>query len=223
MAGQIIEFAANGGSTKGYLAKPASGSGPGVVVIQEWWGLVDHIKELCDRLAAEGFVALAPDLYHGSVAREPSEAQKLMMQLNLDQAAKDMQGAVAALKSNGATGQKVGTVGFCMGGLLALYAATLSADVGACVNFYGVGRAQPDMSKLQGPVLIFGGDQDRGANPDALGQTQQAIQAAGQKADLTIYPGAGHAFMNDTRPDAYNADAAKDAWPKMVAHFKGNL
>lgn len=223
MAGQMIEFPANGGTAKGYVAKPASGGGPGVVVVQEWWGLVPHIKDLCDRLANEGYVALAPDLYHGSVAREPSEAQKLMMELNIEQAAKDLKGATAALKQNGATGQKVAAVGFCMGGLLALYAATLSDDVGACANFYGVGRVEPDFSKLQGPVLLACGDKDRGANPEALGKTRDAIQAAGKKAELVVYPGCDHAFMNDTRPEVYNADSAKDAWGKMLALFKANL
>lgn len=223
MPGQMIEYPANGRTAQGYIAKPASGSGPGVVIVQEWWGLVPHIKDLADRLASEGFVGLAPDLYHGEAASEPNEAQKLMMEMNLDEAAKDLKGAVTALKANGATGQKVGATGFCMGGLLALYTATLSADVGACVNFYGVGRAQPDFSKLQGPVLIIGGDQDRGANPEALTKTQQAIQAAGQQADLVVYPGCQHAFMNDTRADVYDSQSAKDAWAKMVAHFKANL
>src|SRR5437762_131225 len=110
MAGQMIEFRADGGTANGYLAKPASGSGPGVVVVQEWWGLNDHIKDIADRLAAEGFVALAPDLYHGAATREPAEAQKLMMGLNLDQTGNELKGAVDALKANGVSG-RVGTIG----------------------------------------------------------------------------------------------------------------
>src|SRR5437879_5979201 len=124
MAGEMIEFAANGGTTKGYLSKPASGSGPGVIVVQEWWGLDDGTRAIADRLAAEGFVALAPDLFHGDMAREPGEAQKMMMALNVDEAAKELRGAAQALKANGAAGDKVGSVGFCMGGQLALYAGT---------------------------------------------------------------------------------------------------
>lgn len=219
MAGQLIDI----GTTQAYVAKPASGSGPGVVVVQEWWGLVPHIKDLCDRLANEGYVALAPDLYHGQLATDPGEALKLMGGLNLEQAGKDLTGAIAALKQQGASGQKVGTVGFCMGGKLAILAATLSNDVGACVDFYGVSPAEPDYSKLQGPVLLLCGDQDHMATPDALGQQRDAIKAAGKQAELVVYPGCDHAFMNDTRTPVYNADAAKDGWTKMLALFKANL
>src|SRR3954452_16905130 len=103
----MIEFRANGGTANGYLAKPASGGGPGVIVVQEWWGLNDHIKDLADCMANEGFVALAPDIYHGSMTTEPGEAQKLLMSMNLEQAEKDLRGAAEALKQNGASGDKV--------------------------------------------------------------------------------------------------------------------
>ena len=223
MAGQMIEFRANGGTANGYLAKPASGSGPGVIVVQEWWGLVDHIKDVADRLANEGFVALAPDLYHGSMTTEPQEAQKLLMELNLDQAAADLRGAADALKANGATGDKVGAIGFCMGGLLALYAGTVSPNVGAVVDFYGVGRAQPDYSKLQGPVLLITGDQDQGASPQKVQEQAEAIKAAGKQAESVIYPGANHAFMNDTRKEVYKEDAARDAWSRTINHLRANV
>src|SRR5262245_30702083 len=150
MAGQMIDFTADGGTTQGYLARPASGSGPGVIVVQEWWGLNDQIKGVADRLAGEGFVALVPDMYHGQVTREPDEAGKLMMGLDIDQAAKDLKGAAQALKANGASGARVGAIGFCMGGQLALYAATVSSDVGPVVDFYGIHpNCKPDYSKLQ--------------------------------------------------------------------------
>src|SRR5579884_2596163 len=131
MAGRMVEFPSNGGTTPGYLASPPAGRGPGVIVIQEWWGLVDHIKDVAERFAREGFVALAPDLYHGEKTKEPDEAGKLMMALNIDQAAKDMRGAAAYLKGlPQVTSQQVGIVGFCMGGALALYAASVSPDIG---------------------------------------------------------------------------------------------
>src|SRR5688572_6967255 len=117
--GEIVEFPSNGASGQGYLATPSSGECPGVLVIQEWWGLVPHIKDICDRYAAEGFLALAPDLYHGESTDEPDEAGKLMMALNLEKAAKDMSGAVDLL-SQRASGNGVGVTGFCMGGGLAL-------------------------------------------------------------------------------------------------------
>ncbi len=220
----MIEFAANGGTAKGYLAKPASGSGPGVIVVQEWWGLNDQIKGVADKLAQEGFVALAPDMYHGDMATEPGEAGKLMMALNVEQAEKDLRGAAQALKANGASGQKLGAIGFCMGGQLALYAGTLSPDVGAVVDLYGIHPAvKPDYSKLQGPVLLIAGDQDPMAGPEPLGGIERDIKAAGKSAELKVYPGAGHAFLNEQRADAYNAEAASDAWSRTVNHLKSNL
>jgi carboxymethylenebutenolidase len=223
LAGQMIDFAANGGTTRGYLSKPASGSGPGVIVVQEWWGIDDNIRGVADRLAGEGFVALAPDLYHGDTAKDPGEAQKMMMALDVDQAARELRGAAQALKANGATGGMVGAVGFCMGGQLALYAGTLSGDVGAVVDFYGIHpNVKPDYSKLQGPVLLLVGDQDPMSGPEPSGQVEQGIKAAGKQAEMVVYPGAGHAFMNPN-PQVYKEDAAKDAWGKMLSHLRSNL
>jgi len=220
MAGQMIEFRANGGTANGYLASPASGSGPGVIVVQEWWGLTDHIKGLADRLAADGFVALAPDLYHGEITREPDEAGKLMMALDIARAEKDLRGAAAALKAHGAQGHHVGAVGFCMGGQLALFAGTLSPDVGPVVDFYGIHPAvKPNYANLQAPVLLICGGKDAMAGPEPSSKVVEAIQAAGKEAELVVYPSCDHAFMNDTRPEVYNPQEAADAWAKMVAHF----
>src|SRR5262249_3404206 len=137
MAGRMVEFPSNGRTTRGYLAIPVQGKGPGVLVLQEWWGLVGHIKNVCDRFAAEGVSALAPDLYHGKTANEPDEAGKLFMALNIGEAEKDLRGASAFVAQHSSTA-KIAAVGFCMGGQLALFAATLDPTVGACVNFYGI-------------------------------------------------------------------------------------
>ncbi len=135
--GETVEFSSNGGSAEGYLARPAGGRGPGVVVIQEWWGLVPHIRDVADRFAGAGFVALAPDLFHGERTTEPDEAMKLLMGLEMDRAARDIAGAAGHLAGREETsGRGVGTVGFCMGGSLALWSATLSDDVTATVGFY---------------------------------------------------------------------------------------
>ena len=130
MAGKMVDFPSNGHSTKGYLATPASGKGPGVLVIQEWWGLVGHIKNVSDRFAAAGFSALAPDLYHGQTATEPDAAGKLFMALNIARAEKDLAGAAKHLAGHSSTA-KLGAVGFCMGGQLALFAGCTNASVGA--------------------------------------------------------------------------------------------
>ena len=131
--GTMVEFAANGGTGSGYLTKPESGEGPGVVVIQEWWGLVGHIKTVADRFASAGYVALAPDMYHGEATQSPDDAGKLMMALNIDGAEKDLRGAVDYVAS-ASTGEKIGLIGFCMGGQLALFAASKNDRIGACVR-----------------------------------------------------------------------------------------
>ena len=161
--GQMVEFKSNGGTCDGYLALPESGSGSGVIVLQEWWGLVDHIKDVCDRFAVEGFCALAPDLYHGDMTKSPDDAGKLMMALNIVETEKDMRGAIDCLLARDeCTSSKVGTVGFCMGGQLSLYAACASPDqVGACVMYYGVHPdVHPDLAALQAPFIGFFAEND---------------------------------------------------------------
>ena len=160
-----------GGEERGYLATPEQGAGPGLVVIQEYWGLVPHIEDLCDRLAAEGFTALAPDLFRGAVATEPDEAGKLMMALNLEQAAGDLGAAVEHLRESPMVrGDGLGVVGFCMGGGLALMLATQRpADIDACVAFYGLipwESAQPDWSRLDAPVQGHFGEDDELFSPE---------------------------------------------------------
>ena len=150
-----VEFQANGGTAPGYLATPESGSGPAVVVLQEWWGLDGHIKDVCDRLASEGFFALAPDLYRGETADQPDEAEQKMMAMSMDQAEKDMRGAVDFLAAqDGVEGDGVGSVGFCLGGGLSVWAATVNPKVDAVVTYYYVmPHGKPDFSKIDAPVL----------------------------------------------------------------------
>src|SRR5580765_1152270 len=168
MTGTMVEFSSNGGIGSGYLSKPESGKGPGVIVIQEWWGLVDHIKDLADRFAREGFVALAPDLYQGKTAKSPDEAGKLMMALNIAETEKELAAAVEFLSCQGwVQGRRVGIVGFCMGGQLALYAASKNPRIGAAVDFYGIHPAvKPDLKAIRCPVLGFFGGKDPSVTPD---------------------------------------------------------
>jgi carboxymethylenebutenolidase len=224
--GQMIEFPSNGSTAPGYLALPAGGSGPGVVVIQEWWGLVDHIKDVCDRFATEGFVALAPDLYHGATTTEPDEAGKAMMAMQLDQAALDMSGAVDEVARRGG-GDKVGVIGFCMGGGLALVLATKRPDkVAAVVPCYGIipwAEAQPDYSAMTADVLGHYAEKDGFFTPEAAEALAVQLRELGKDVEIHIYPGADHAFFNDTRPEVYDATAATALWDRSVAFFRSRL
>ena len=226
--GEMVSFQSNGGTASGYLASPVSGSGPGVMVIQEWWGLIPQVKGVADMFAREGFNALAPDFYHGKSAKigEPDQAQKLMMELDIEQAAKDARGAAHYLASHGSTGSpKVGVIGFCMGGMLALMTGTVAADViGAVVDCYGVPpRKAPDYAELKGiPVLgVFGGKDEHVMQ--ALPDLEAALKAAGAGFEKVIYPDAGHAFLNEQRGDAHRPDDAKDAWPRIISFLKRHL
>jgi carboxymethylenebutenolidase len=222
MPGTMVDFPSNGGTTKGYLATPAGGKGPGVLVIQEWWGLVPHIKKVCDRFAAAGFSALAPDMYHGQTASEPDGAGKLFMALNIAQAEKDLRNAVTYLVGHSSTA-KVGAVGFCMGGQLALFAGTLNPSVGAVVNFYGIHpNVKPDYGKLSGPVLGLFAEKDGFVTPQVAKDTDAAIKKAGKQSEIHIYPNVDHAFFNDER-EVYDRAAATDAWNRTLALFQKHL
>lgn len=209
----------------GYLALPESGSGPGLIVLQEWWGLVPHIKSVADRFAAAGYVALAPDLFKGIQTSSPDEAGRLLMALNIDQTAQDLQVAVRFLLGQEAvTTTKVGVVGFCMGGQLALLAATVSDNVGAVVDFYGIHpNVKPDFSKLTAPVLGIFAEHDGFVPPDAVKALEAAIVEAGGAIATHTYPDTDHAFFNDTRPEVYNPTAATDAWERTLSFFQKEL
>lgn len=225
MAGQMVQFSSNGKATSGYLSLPPSGQGAGVIVIQEWWGLVPHIKGIADRLAAEGFVALAPDLYHGQSTTSPDEAGKLMMALNIADTEKDLSGAIQYLLDHEATTtNRVGTIGFCMGGALSLYAACKNRQVGACVVFYGGHpNVKPDLANLQAPVLGLYAGNDGFVTPDAVRALEKELKALGKQADIHIYPDTDHAFFNDERPQVYNREAAEDAWRRVLEFFRKHL
>jgi carboxymethylenebutenolidase len=225
MTGAMVSFPSNGGTTHGYLATP-KGAGPGVIVIQEWWGLVPHITSVCDRFAAEGFTALAPDLYHGRTTTSPDEADRLMMTLNIGRAAKDLNGAVTFLLGQPSTGgtEKVGVVGFCMGGQLALYAACENPAIAACVDFYGIHpNVKPHLSGLQAPVMGIFGEEDGSVNPAVVRKLEAELKKAGKTTDFTIFPRVGHAFFNDARPEVYHEESARKAWQKCRAFFRQQL
>ena len=227
---QTVEFKSNGSTASGYLVTPPSGSGPGVLVIQEWWGLDSGIKHMTERLGADGFVALAPDLYHGELAghTEMDKAGKLMQSLPPDRAARDMSGAIDYLASRkDVTGSGIGVVGFCMGGMLSfLIAANRPDRVKAAVPFYGFpqGAAEPDWSKLQASIRGHMAEKDDFFPPDKARALEAKLRAMGKDVTLTVHPGTGHAFMGDHNAlGTYNAELAKKIWPEVVSFLKSKL
>ncbi len=224
---QNTTFPSNGGTAHGYLALPESGSGPGVIVIQEWWGLTDHIASIADRLAAEGFVALAPDLFGGKTTHDAAEATDLLMSLPVEEASKDLGGAVDFLLGHDAvTSSTVGAIGFCMGGGFVLLLAAQQGDrVSAAVPFYGVGPGVPSSyagvtAKVQGHYA----KQDQMYPEDAArAQEQQIRDESGAEVEYFYYD-AGHAFHNDENLiGTYSPDDAKTAWDRAVAFLKANV
>jgi carboxymethylenebutenolidase len=226
MTGSMIEVADDGDALPAYVASPSSGSGPGVIVIQEWWGLVPHIKSVADRFAREGFVALAPDLYRGKATAEPDEAVKLLMEMRIDQAAKDLSGAVDRLLSmTQTTGTRVGVVGFGMGGGLAIKLATIQPEVGAVVSYYGFPRQDMswDLGSIQGAVLGHYVDHDDLASLELAQDMERELLDAGVPATFYVYPWVSHAFFNDDRPEVYDQASAELSWQRTVEFLKEHL
>jgi carboxymethylenebutenolidase len=226
--GSKVTFPSNGSTCEGYLAIPESGSGPGVIVIQEWWGLVGHITDVVDRFAKAGFVALAPDLYHGVVATEPDEAQKLAMGMAMDTAAADISGAanyLTSLPSN--SSERVGTVGFCMGGSLALWSATLSQKVGTAVAFYPAlpwERMVPEWQNYQGKnAMIHCSESDGTSSAKGIQIAKSAIESAGGSVELFDYAGTHHSFFNSDRPEVFDEASANLAWDRTIKLLRDHL
>ena len=230
--GEMVSYRSNGGMSEGYLALPAGGTapagGPAVIVIQEWWGLVPHITAVADRFAEAGFVALAPDLYHGVSATEPDQARKLLMGLAMDQAARDIAGAADYLvELPEVAGDRVGCVGFCAGGSLALWSATLSDRIVATAGFYPVlpwERMRPEWSNYAGKAAaIHCSEEDGTSAHDGVQAARRAIEAAGGECFLHDYPGTRHAFFNDDRPEVFDQPAASSAWAHTLDLFRTRL
>jgi len=224
---QNVTFPSNGGTAHGYLAKPSSGSGPGVIVIQEWWGLTDHIASVADRLAAEGFVALAPDLFGGRTTHDSDEAGSLMMSLPVDDAARDLAGAVDYLLGlDEVTSGTVGAIGFCMGGGFVLRLAAQQGDkVSAAVPFYGVGPAVPDsFTGLTAAVQGHYAERDGFFPADAARAQEKQIRGESGAPVLFHYYDAAHAFHNDENLiGTYDEASARLAWERAVRFLKDQV
>jgi carboxymethylenebutenolidase len=228
----MVEFKSNGETARGYLAVPSGGSGPGVIVVQEWWGLNPQIKGVADKLADAGFVALAPDLYRGELAEhdEMDKAGHLMTSLPIDRAARDMSGAVDYLASHDAvTGDGIGAIGFCMGGGLVLVLGCLRPDkVKAVVPFYGVvgfdDDHAPDWSKLGASVQGHYAEKDDffpAAKAEAL---EAGLKGLGKDVRVHVYPGTGHAFANESNAlGTYDEKSADEAFDRALSFLHAQL
>ena len=222
--GHTVEFKANGRNGTGYLATPPGGKGPGLIVVQEYWGLVDHIKDLAERFAKAGYVALSPDLYHGKTTKSPDEAGKMLMALNIAEAGKDMKGSAEYLLASGAvTSKRVGIVGFCMGGQLAMHAGMEYPElIAAVVDFYGIHPAvKIDAKRFRVPVLGHFGKQDKSVSEESVQTLATSINNAGGSFEYHYYD-AGHAFFNDTRP-VYSERDAKVSWQRTLDFLKAHV
>ena len=210
--GEMITYPANGHDGTGYLARPeGQGNGKAVIVIQEWNGLNEHIKDLADRFAGQGYIALAPDHYHGVIAAEPDEAGKMFMALNISETEQELRGGIDMLHAE--TGNPVGVTGFCMGGALALFAACQNSNkVGACVDFYGIHpNVEYDWDSLTAPVLGLWAEHDDMVNPQLTGFAE-ALASRQHNFHFKTYPGTAHAFFNDTNTEGHDVEASADAW-----------
>jgi carboxymethylenebutenolidase len=227
---ETVSFPSNGSEASGYLVRPDGGTGPGLLVIQEWWGLDWGIKEVADRLGKAGFVALAPDLYHGDLAGhdEMDRAAELMQSMPPARAAKDMSGAIDYLANlDGVTGRGIGVIGFCMGGMLSfLIAAGRSDKVVAVVPFYGFpqGDMEPDWSKLGAVVRGHMAENDDFFGPEAAKALEAKLQGMGKDVTLTVHPGTGHAFMAPHNAlGTENKELAEQLWPEVISFLHSQL
>jgi carboxymethylenebutenolidase len=223
---QNVTFPSNGSTAHGYLKLPDSGTGPGVIVIQEWWGLTTHMADICDRLAREGFVALAPDLYGGPTTHDAAEAREMLVSMPVERATRDLSGAVDfLLEQDAVTSQQVGVIGFCMGGGFALgLAAERPEQVAAAVPFYGMPRDRALVPAIAGAVQGHYGEQD-GSIPVEQVQAlfDQLQDARDAPAELHLYP-AGHAFLNDEDLiGTYDPEAASLAWTRAVDFLRQHV
>jgi carboxymethylenebutenolidase len=223
---ESVEFGSNGSTTPGFLARPkGNGPFPGVIVVQEWWGLNDNIKDIAQRFAREGFAAFAPDLYHGVVVAEPDQAQKQMMQLDMPRASQELVKATEYLAEQSyITGRGIGAIGFCMGGGLAMTLATDTPLIRAVAPFYGATPEPIDkVQSLAGPVFAVFAEHDDWIGPPVREKLHQALEEHGKQFEIKVYPGTHHGFFNDTRMDVHDAQASEDAWKRVISLFRENL
>ncbi|MDQ4122867.1 MAG: dienelactone hydrolase family protein [Acidobacteriota bacterium] len=220
---ETLQFDTAGGATTAYVAMPneVNAGTRGVVLIQEWWGLNDHIKDISGRYAAEGFIAVAPDLYRGKLATNPKEAGEMMQALKIEDGIDTIKNAVAKAREIYNL-NKLGISGYCMGGTFSLRAACELEDFGAVAPFYGDIPPEGVLKNLKTPTLFIAGEKDAWINPQKVAELKRIALQYNLPVETVSYD-ADHAFFNDTRPEVYDAGASKDAWHRVLEHFRKNL
>ena len=216
------QFTANGTTVGGFVARPADGQpAPAILLIHEWWGLTDHIREIAERYARQGFVAAAVDLYDGTLTRDAQQAAKLMESLDPAKALDYLATAVAHLRAAPDV-TAVGVTGFCMGGVYTILTACHN-QVEAAVAYYGIPDDLSVLSGLSCPLLFFGGERDQWITVEKIQRLEDTLQQAAKEVEVKIYPGADHAFFNNTRPEVYSPSDAQDAWQRTIDFFNHHL
>ncbi len=220
-----IAAGGDGRVASAYLAKPASELGCGIVVIHDEWGLTEFIRDVCDRLARAGFVALAPDLFQGRIADDPVIAEQLSKELELDCADADLESAVAELFNQHATaGSKIGALGLGLGGSLALFLSSRHRRIGAAVDLYGAQpELLPELERVAAPVLAIFAGEDESVSDSTVSAFESGLQRAGVSASVEVRAGVRNGYMNDARLDVYDAIAAADTWDALLAFFRSEL
>ena len=209
------------GATTAYVARPETASTAAVLLIQEWWGINDHIRDIADRYANEGYICVAPDLYRGKLAKDPEEAARMMQGLAIEDGLETIRAAIAEAK-RAYNLEKIGITGYCMGGTFALRAACETSELAAAAPFYGDIPEDDVLQKLSVPTLFIAGERDAWINPAKVNELRDAARKYDLPVEIVSYD-ADHAFFNDTRPAVYDAEAAADAWRRVLELFRKHL
>ncbi len=224
----MVQYPSEGATVHAYLAVPDQGPHAAMIVVQEWWGLNEHTKDVARRYAREGYVAIAPDLYSRlghPLTTDANEAGKLMGRLSMDDGIKDLNATIAYLGTvPGVDSNRIGVTGFCMGGSYALMLPCVNQAIKAAVPFYGqVPNPDTPLQKLGCSVLYFYGDDDGWITRSDVQRLSDALKKYNKPGEVKIYPGAPHAFFNDTRKEVYKPEEAEDAWKRALAFFRQHL
>ena len=221
MKTETLNLTTSGGATTAHVARPDNDTTAAVILIHEWWGINDHIRDLAGRYANEGYICIAPDLFRGELAKDTEEAAKLMHGLAIEDGLETIQQAIAEAKGAYKV-QKIGITGYCMGGTFALRAACEISELAAAAPFYGDIPEENALKKLKVPTLFIAGKRDAWINQEKVNALIEAARKYDLPVEVVTYD-ADHAFFNNTRPEVYDAEAAADAWRRVLDLFRKHL